>query len=137
MTISPLPVSPDLIPQYWPHVRPFIEAAFAENRGDDSAELVHADLLSGNQYLWIAWDEDNRSIVAAITTKVIDVPRGRVCLITSCGGKNLNRWVGCMPRIEEYAKEERCAYIRFSGRKGWAAIFPDYEQPWIVLEKKL
>lgn len=135
--MTPLPVAPDLVPYYWPHVRPFIEAAFAECRGDDSAEIVHADLLSGNQYLWIAWDEDNLSIIAAITTKVIDVPRGRVCLITSCGGKSLNRWVSFMPRIEEYAKAEDCKYIRFEGRKGWAAIFPDYEQPWIVLEKRL
>lgn len=132
-------VAPDRIGEIWPHVRAFVEAAFAECRGDDDAELVHDDLAAGRALLWIAWDDAGKRIVAASTTKLLDVKRGKVCLITSCGGRGVgsNRWVHLISDIESYAKAEGCKYVRFEGRRGWQAIFPEYEQPWIVLEKRL
>jgi hypothetical protein len=39
--------------------------------------------------------------------------------------------------LEDFANAEGCIAIRMEARKGWAAIFPDYHEPWIVLEKRL
>lgn len=130
-------VAPDRIAEIWPHVRPFIENAFHNGRGDDDAETVHRDLLSGFSLLWIAWDEAQATIAAAATTKLIDVARGKVCLVTACGGSGIQRWAHGLAAIEAYARAEGCRYVRFEGRKGFKRVFRDYRQPWIVLEKRL
>lgn len=131
-------VSPDLIPEIWPHVRHFIEDAFLNGRGDDDPQIIHRDLLSGHSLLWIVWDSEQRQIIAAATTKVLDVERGKVCVITACGGIEIGRWKrDGLAAIEAYARHEGCKFVRIEGRKGFARLFPDYRQPWIVLEKRL
>lgn len=135
--MTPLCVAPGMVPDIWPHVREFIEAAFAHDRGDDDAEIVHADLLSGGSLLWVAWDDERKRIIAAATSKLIKVRRGLICCITSCGGIDIDRWSSCLAAIEAYAKDEGCTLMRIEGRKGFARVFPDYTQPWIVLEKRL
>lgn len=127
---------PDRIPEIWPHVAELIEAAFA-GRGDDSAADVKSDLMARCALLWIAWD--GGKIVAAATTKLLKTARGLVCVITSCGGREMGlaRWRAAIRPIEEYAMAEGCAVIRVEGRRGWAAVFPDYREAWVALEKRL
>lgn len=133
--VTALCVDPARIDDVWPYVSRFIASAFWRDRGDDDAEIVLADLKAQRALLWIAWDGD--AIIAAATTKLIEVARGRACLVTSCGGDALRRWKSCLAEIESYARDEGCRVVRFEGRKGWQAFFPDYVQPWIVLEKQL
>lgn len=135
-SISALCIDPDRVSEIWLHVREFIAAAFWGDRGDDDADVVLADLLARRSLLWIAWGDEG-AILAAATTKLINVSRGTICLVTSCGGRNLKRWHGCLADIEAYARAEGCTHVRMEGRKGWRSFFPDYHEPWIVLQKKL
>lgn len=127
--------APDLVDDIWPHVRGYIESTFWRGRHKGDVEAVFADIKSGIALLWIVWD--GRGILAAITTKLIKEHDRLVCLITACGGVNLNRWVGVISDIEAHAMAEGCCCVRFEGRKGWKAMFPDYREPWIILEKSL
>lgn len=136
MTVKALCVDPDRVSEIWPHVRSFIDAAFWHERGDGSADMVFADLVAKQSLLWIVWGDEG-TVLAAATTKLIAPPRGRICVITSCGGHELARWRACLADIEAYAKAEGCSHIRMEGRRGWKTFFPDYHEPWIVLEKKL
>ena len=135
--MNALCVDPARIDEIWPHVAEFIAQAFWNGRGDDDAETVLADLKSGHSLLWIVWAQDETRILAAATTKLINVARGRICRITACGGRDLKRWKACIADIETYAKAEGCDHVRIEGRRGWQMILPDYAQPWIVLEKPL
>lgn len=118
-------------------MREFIERAFEHGRGDDNAEIVLADLKAKGSLLWIAWAADDRKIIAAAVTKIIKTWRGLICLITACGGVDLVRWKHMIGGLEDFARAEGCIAIRMEARKGWAAVFTDYREPWIVLEKRL
>lgn len=134
----PICVDPKKIDDIWPHVEPLISRAFANNRGDDDASIAYSDLKSGDALLWIVWDEEFKIVAAAATTKIfLSSHRGKICLITSCSGIGVHKWVRCVEAIEDYAKAEQCKSIRFSGRRGWKHYFPDWQEPWLVLEKQL
>lgn len=130
-------VDPDCIEDIWPQVRNFIAAAFAKDRGDDNADIVLSDLKSKAALLWVVWAAGEDSILAAVTTRLLKVPRGLVCRITACGGISLDRWRGLICDIEKYARAEGCYGVRIEGRRGWKAIFPDYREMWVALEKRL
>jgi hypothetical protein len=130
-------VDPARIEEIWPHVVEFIAAAFDNGRGDDCADDVHGDLLAQRALLWVVWDGE--AIIVAATTKLINTARGLICVITSCGGREMGieRWRIAIKPIEDYAKREGCAFIRVEGRRGWQAVFPDYREAWVALEKRL
>lgn len=130
-------VAPEMVDATWPHVVGFIEAAFENDRGDDSAELVLEELRAQLSLLWVAWD--GNAVLAAATTKLIKTRRGLVCLITSCGGHDMGptAWRKALRPIEDYARAEGCWKTRIEGRRGWAKVFPDYREAWIALEKRL
>lgn len=128
-------VNPGQIDQIWPHVRAFIETAFQRGRGDDNAAMIEDDVRAGRALLWIVWD--GSGLLAAATTKIIDASNKRLCVITSCGGRELPRWLAFIKDLEKYARVESCAALRIEGREGWIKMFPDYHQPYIVLEKVL
>ncbi len=130
-------VDPAEVDRIWPHVRAFIASAFEYGRGDDDADIVLVELKRQTSLLWLVWEHDEKSILSALTTKLIKTPRGLVCQITSCGGVHLDRWSALLGRVEDYAKAEGCISVRIEGRKGWKAIFPDYAERWVMLEKRL
>ena len=136
-SLHTLCVDPDRIPEVWPHVADFITAAFANGRGDDNADIVLGDLYARESLLWITWDGE--AVIAAATTKLLKVAYGLVCVITACGGCEMGpaRWREAIKPIEDYALAEGCRAIRFEGRRGWAAVFPDYRERWVCLEKRL
>lgn len=128
-------VAPQRVAEIWPHVAHFIESAFLSGRGDDTADVVRADLDAGRSLLWVVWD--GSGFLAAATTKIIDYPTKRVCLVTSCGGRELTRWIAFLDDLMRYAKDQNCAVFRIEGREGWKAMLPDFRQPFIVLERVL
>jgi len=128
-------VAPDKIDGIWPHVSHFIESAIEHGRGDDTSEVVKADLDAGRSLLWVVWD--GSGLLAAATTKIVNYPTKKACVVTSCGGRELPRWIAFINDLMNYAKSEGCAVMRISGREGWKAMLPDFRQPFIVLEKVL
>lgn len=128
-------VPPAQVAAIWPHVAPFIESAFLSGRGDDTAETVLADLVAGNSLLWIVWD--GSGLIAAATTKIIDAPAKRICVVTSCAGREMPRWISFIDDLARYAADEGCAVLRVEGREGWKATLPGFRQPFVVLERSL
>lgn len=128
-------VAPDQVDQIWPHVRAFIETAFQKGRGDENPDVIEAEVRAGRSLLWVVWD--GAGLLAAATTRIIEAPMRKYCLITSCGGRELPRWLAFITDLENYARGEGCAALRIEGREGWAKMFPAYHQPYIVLEKVL
>lgn len=128
-------VDPTRIGEMWPHVQHLLASAFYSGLGDDNLDSLKNDLDRGESLLWVVWD--GKGLLAAATTKIIDVPTKRLCVISACGGRQLSRWKRFIKDLEEYADSERCDALRIMGRFGWKAILADYTQPWVCLEKGL
>jgi hypothetical protein len=129
-------VDPEKIDQIWSHVAPLLSRAFAEIASDVTLESVEKSLRSGSALLWIVWS-DRRQIIAAATTELWETPRHKVCVITACGGSDLQSWKHYMTDLEHYARSEGCAIMRVCGRRGWKGVFQDFREPWITLQKDL
>jgi hypothetical protein len=130
-------VDPDRIDEIWPHVESFIASALWRGPDGDSPADALFELRDRRLLLWIVWASDEQTILAAATTRLIDVGKGRVCIITACGGRELARWKRAIDEIEKYARAEGCVELRLMGRKGWVRMFPDFREPWTVLAKEL
>ena len=127
-------VDPERVHQIWPHVRDLLKAACRRTNLNAFAD-IEADIRSGRSLLWLAWN--GRAIEAAAATILINSDTGRVCIITVCGGREMNRWLPLLAEIEAYARREGCTRVRIFGRKGWLRVLDDYEQKHIIMDKDL
>jgi hypothetical protein len=131
---EPVCVDPKRIHEFWPYVAPLLKAACVRT-GLNAFADIEADILSGRSLLWIAWN--GRAIEAAAATILIDTEIGKVCIITACGGRAMQRWLPLIADIENYARVESCARVRIFGRKGWARALEGFEERHIIMDKEL
>lgn len=127
-------VDPERIHEIWPHVRPLLERACRATCLNAFADF-EADILSGRSLAWLAWN--GSAIEAAAATSLINSDLGKVCVITLCAGHGMQRWLKLIERIEAYARDEGCAYLRIFGRRGWLRMLKGYEARHVVMEKRL
>ena len=129
-------VDPKRINEVWPHVSHFIKDAYASGIGDETFEIIEAEILKGEALLWLAGDD--QIIFAAAATRISIFPTKKVCSVLAVSGQEMDEWATeCLLGIEAYAKEEKCDVVRLCGRQGWKRMFKDYSEPWIILEKRL
>lgn len=133
LSVDLICVEPKDTEKIWPLVERLIISA-VEHCGDWSIGPIRAEVLRGDQLLWITWN--GREICAVATTKLIKEQKGLVCLAVACGGTDVD-WPERFAAIEEYARDEGCISTRIQGRPGWARIFKDYKTEWVSLEKRL
>jgi hypothetical protein len=126
-------IDPARIDEMWPHVRDKIRAA-VERTGLSSFADIEADVLTGMQLVWIAWD--GKEILAAATTQLVK-PLSKVCVVTACAGYDRERWLSLFAEIEKYAENEGCKSMRIFGRKGWERVLTGFRTEHVILEKKL
>lgn len=132
--MTPLPVAPDLVPYYWPHVRPFIEAAMIRGGLNEFAEIEEA-VLANRMLLWIAWDGER--ITASAVTQLNSINGSKTGTIVAFGGNDLDRFAPMITILEDHFRVEGCKASRILGRPGWARIYPDYKIKAIILERPL
>lgn len=132
-------VDPARVEEIWPHVEEFITSALWRSPDGDKPTDALSELTSGRLLLWVVWAEDasELQLLAAATTRLIDIATGRICVITACGGRKLERWKQFIADIEKYARDEGCVELRLMGRKGWARMLPDFREPFALLIKDL
>src|SRR5438045_2890293 len=112
-------VDPKQVSEVWPHVSSFLRGACCRT-GLNVFSDIEADILAGRSLLWVAWN--GRAIESAAATILINSESGKVCIITVCGGRNMERWLPLIGQIEGYARREGCARVRIYGRKGWLRV---------------
>ena len=127
-------VAPVLVPRVWGYVRPRFAEVLRDYPSDTTIEVTEADVLSGLQLLWIAFDH---GIVAAATTAICITPARKFCSIPLAFGVNTRLWDQFIPMVEKYARDEGCVSLRICGRPGWKRVLKGFSEPWIVLDKDL
>ena len=127
-------VDPERVGEIWPHVSALLKAACCRTKLN-AFEDIEADILAGRSLLWVAWN--GHVIESAAATILINSESGKVCIITVCGGSNMERWLSLIGQIESYARREGCARVRIYGRKGWLRVLDGYEQEHIIMDKEL
>ena len=127
-------VDPKRVHEIWPHVAALLKAACVRT-GLNAFDDIEADILSGRSLLWVAWN--GQEVAAAAATILIDSEIGKVCIITACGGRAMQRWLPLLAEIENYARVEGCSRVRIYGRKGWLRLLEGFEEKHIIMDKEL
>jgi len=129
-------VEPGTAQQIWPRVRDMIDAGLAV-----CDEVMPEDMLdrlgSGKMLLWVAIEEANGIIHAAMTTQLVKQRSGLVCWMCQCGGERMRDWSRFHVKIEEYAKSEGCVKVVLEGREAWQRVLEGYSVRSVRLEKVL
>lgn len=124
----------DMVPEWWPHVSHFINAAAERSDGKFDLESIHELIMKGDMQLWVVVTD---RILAAGVTQVHQYPLKKACIVMFLGGDDMPLWTSTINILEKVAQEWGCDYLEVMGRKGWAKVLPDYEQTYITLRKKL
>ena len=130
-------VAPHLVDAVWPHAVALIDSALRRSDSDLTAAHIKAKIDAGRSYLWIIW---NGSLLGSGTTEVVRLENGRrICVITTCAGRDHHIWERVLDDIERYARNEGCDAVRFHGRMGWVRRLKHrgYAQPYVIVERKL
>ena len=129
-------VEPGTAVQVWPRVVEMIDRGL-----EVCDEVMPEDMLdrlgSGKMLLWVAIEEANGIIHAAMTTQLVKQRSGLVCWMCQCGGERMRDWSRFHVKIEEYAKAEGCVKVVLEGRSGWLKILEGYTVRSVRLEKAL
>jgi hypothetical protein len=130
-------VDPARVREMWPHVEWLIENALWTGTGDESMDDIRDDVFAARALLWVVWSESKAAVLAAGTTKLIETAQGKVCILSTCAGRDIKQWQSFIADIEEYARREGCAFSRLYGRPGWERILRGYAKPWVTIQKAL
>lgn len=127
------PVPPVLVRHLAHAVRPLIE--HASRYRDFAWDDLEPELVAGRMQLWIA-GRSGRLEMACIS-EVQDRPRAKVGVIVYIAGAHRERWVGFLPLLEQWMREQGCVRIEAWCRRGWERVLTRYRKTHVLMEKPL
>ena len=128
-------VSNEDVPYIWENVLPHIEAMEPHSEGELSPVDFYEALTNAEMQLWVAIEK--KEILASMITQIVPYPRKRVLRIISIGGEDMEKWLGFMSLLEEWALSVGCTSLECWGRKGWLKVLKDWKCSYHIITKDL
>jgi effector-binding domain-containing protein len=123
------------IPVVWDSIKGFAERCAKYTFGRFTAEDMLEGLLTKDQQLWIAFDDEG--IHAFWVTEVITYPQIKTLVMHFVGGRDIEEWqtVG-LSQLQKFARDTGCSKIESYGRPGWEKIWKEqgYEKRLVFYE---
>src|SRR5690242_2331877 len=87
-------VDPSRVHEIWPHVAPLLRRAVLRT-GLSAFNDIQRNILDGHALLWIAVSGEGHrlAINAVASTSLQQTDAGKVCVITTCAGTSMSRWL--------------------------------------------
>jgi hypothetical protein len=129
-----------LTPEMWGLVGDHLKRAAETTHGRYSIEGIINDVMVNGHNLWIIFDMETQEIVSAFTNQVVSYPKMRVLACHFIGGDHLLEWKDrVLETLDNFARDNFCQKIEFTGRKGWQRLLADwdYEPAFIVYEREI
>ena len=120
-----------LVPQeavgsVWKDVERVLEKSVATANGKAEVIDVLNGTFDGTYVLWVVMDDDD-SIIAAFTTRLIVYPRCKALALDWVGGTRMREWSdGLIETMIKYAQELGCQHLEGYGRKAWGRFLNKY-----------
>ena len=111
-------VPPAVLDVVWPDVAPLLQKATDTSNNRYDLNSVHNALRTGKIALWVVMD--GTTPIAALTTRVSQMPGTRALAIDWMGGTRMREW---LPQVHEtlssYGKAYGCTEMHGFGRRAW------------------
>ena len=113
------------IPAVWESIEGFAERCAIYTYGRFTARDMLEGLLTKDQQLWIAFD--NEAIHGFWVTEVVVYPQMNVLALHFVGGRRFKEWLpDGFPKLQKFAKELGCSKMESYGRPGWEKMWQDH-----------
>ena len=123
MTFTQVPQ--DYILREWPRVHPMLKKATDITNGRADVWEIFDALISGEAQLWIVFDD--KTPIAAITTKVKQYNGFKALFIDFVGGSKMNEWLkDVLVILKRFAKDNECDQLEGYGRIGWKKVLSKF-----------
>ena len=116
----------------WKDVEKVLKKSVATAQGKSETIDVLAGILTDIYVLWVVMDDDD-SIVAAFTTRLLVYPQRKALALDFVGGTRMNEWNDqLIDTMRKYANELGCSHLEGYGRKAWGrslrkyGFYPEY-----------
>ena len=119
----------------WDEVSPLIEKALLHAEGELVPEDIKKHLDKGDLRLWVALE--NKDVIAAMVTEIIQYPRKKIVRIITLAGKDMSMWYDFLPMIEGYAIRNNCSSLEAWTRKGMTRKLKDWKHSYDIITKDL
>ena len=106
-------------------------------------KIAMPDVLEGaNQGIYTIWvvTEDNKEIVAAIATRVVEYARCKAFAIEFVGGSKMPKWIDTiLDTLDKVAIHNGCRHVEGYGRGAWMKYLEKrgYKAAYTTFEKEL
>ena len=110
------------VKEVWSSIEKFAEGCAKYTYGRYTANNILDELLTKDQQLWTAFDEDG--IHAFWVTEVIEYPQTKVLVMHFTGGNRIEEWqtIG-LKQLQSFARDTGCTKIESYGRPGWEKVW--------------
>ena len=122
MTTSSM-VPPHLIGSVWERCEDILKKLEPSSDGRFELSYLLHMVLSGQQHMWIVWDEDLEGdpIIGVVITEMMQYPRKFMISVQYLAGERLDEWFNETEiMIASWGKVSGCDGMEMSGRRGWA-----------------
>ena len=110
----------------WMDVEKVLKKSVATAQGKSETIDVLAGILTGIYVLWVVMDDDD-SIVAAFTTRLLVYPQRKALALDFVGGTRMKEWNDqLIDTMRKYANELGCSHLEGYGRKAWGRSLKKY-----------
>ena len=110
----------------WKDVEKLLKKSVATAKDKSGTIDVLAGILNGTYVLWAVMDEDD-SIIAAFTTRLIVYPQRKALVLDFVGGTRMKEWNDqLIDTMRKYANELECSHLEGYGRKAWGRSLQKY-----------
>ena len=110
----------------WKDVDKVLKKSVATVKDKSETIDVLDGICEGSYVLWVVLD-DNDSVVAAFTTRLIAYPQRKALALDWVGGERMSEWSDLMiDTMRNYANELGCSHLEGYGRKGWGRALKKY-----------
>ena len=110
----------------WKDVEKVLKKSVATAQGKSETIDVLAGIVTDIYVLWVVMDDDD-SIVAAFTTRLLVYPQRKALALDFVGGTRMNEWNDqLIDTMRKYANELGCSHLEGYGRKAWGRSLKKY-----------
>jgi len=119
-------VPSEAVRHVWKDVEKVLRKSVATAQGKSETIDVLAGILTDIYVLWVVMDDDD-SIVAAFTTRLLVYPQRKALALDFVGGTRMNEWNDqLIDTMRKYANELGCSHLEGYGRKAWGRSLKKY-----------
>jgi hypothetical protein len=125
------------IDEWWPHVAGHIQR-WVDVDETWTANGIREELKAARAQLWCLVADG--AVVVSCVTRIEETDSVRFGLVWGCAGDFMAHKedaIAFFGTIEDWFREKGCKFVDWSGREGWAKMFPDYKRHAVTLRKRL